>query len=174
MDHVVWSVSRERGIVSRTTSVREATPSSCQHVLCPGVLPPRGEAWLPCERPGVRTPQWRVKCSGWFTHLGADSHSTPSPLGPPPLGAVPPHPSFSSSRKQPGAEHLATFRAQITPGSEQHEVLSGAGRPPHALAFSLGLSQGAQRLTGRLGGWGLRAGLWRLQEERVATVVQPH
>ena len=53
---------------------------------------------------------------------------------------------------------MASFRAQITPGSEQHEVLSGVGRTPHALAFSLGLSQGAQRLTGRLGGWGLRAG----------------
>ena len=53
---------------------------------------------------------------------------------------------------------MATFRGQITPGSEQHEVLSGAGRPPHALTFSLGLSPGAQRLTGHLGRWGLRDG----------------
>ena len=60
MDHAVWPVSRERGIVSRATSVRKATPSSCQHVLCPGVLPPHGEACLPCERPGVQTPRWRV------------------------------------------------------------------------------------------------------------------
>jgi len=149
-------VSRERGIISRTTSVGEGTPSSCQHVLCPGILPPRGEAWLSWEKPAVLTPQWRVKCSGRFTHLGADDHSTPGPLGPPPLGTAPLHPSFSARLQgQLGTsvvEHLAGFRAQVTAASEQHGVLSGVGRPPTMLCFLSGaFSRGTK--SHRPSGW---------------------
>ena len=166
-------VSRERGIISRTTSVGEGTPSSCQHVLCPGILPPRGEAWLSWEKPAVLTPQWRVKCSGRFTYLGADDHSTPGPLGPPPPGAEPLHPSFSARLQG----QLGTSAPRSPRPQSSMEYSQGWGGPAPCSAFSLGLSQGAQSPTGRLGGWGLRAGLLRLQEERgprLHWVVQLH
>lgn len=174
-------VSRERGIISRTTSVGEGTPSSCQHVLCPGILPPRGEAWLSWERPAVLTPQWRVKCSG---QLLTWVPMTTAHLGP--SGRHPWAQHRCTPASPPGSrgswEHpwLSTWPASAPrsprPQSSM-EYSQGWGGPPPCSAFSLGLSQGAQSPTGRLGGWGLRAGLLRLQEERgprLHWVVQPH
>ena len=140
-------VSRERGIISRTTSVGEGTPSSCQHVLCPGILPPRGEAWLSWERPAVLTPQWRVKCSGRFTHLGADDHSTPGPLGPPPPGAEPLHPSFSARLQgQLGTSGGRTLGRLPRPGHRglraAWSTLRGGEAPHHALLSLWGFLKG--------------------------------
>lgn len=140
-------VSRERGIISRTTSVGEGTPSSCQHVLCPGILPPRGEAWLSWEKPAVLTPQWRVKCSGRFTHLGADDHSTPGPLGPPPPGAEPLHPSFSARLQgQLGTSGGRALGRLPHPGHRglraAWSTLRGGEAPHHALLSLWGFLKG--------------------------------
>lgn len=101
-------------------------------------LPPRGEAWLSWERPGVLMPQWRVKCSGWLTHLGADDRSTPGPLGPPPLGAAPPHPSFSSRLQgqlgTAGGQALGRLPRPGHPGLRAaRSTLRGGETPLHAL-----------------------------------------
>lgn len=149
-------VARERGIISRTTSVGEGTPSSCQHVLCPGILPPRGEAWLSWERPAVLTPQWRVKCSGqlltWVPMTTA--HLGPSGRHPRAQNRCTPAspPGSRDSWEHLVVEHLAGFRTQVTAASEQHGVLSGVGRPPTMLCFLSGaFSRGTK--SHRPSGW---------------------